>query len=131
MDDSYRASKYVREAFAKILDRVADRLLPELSKEQASAPTKYLGTAAGLGAWCLYGMHAGLRIDGQRAVESQFGPLPADWSVSMYVFVVLLVVSMLFCIAKSFSRGGSLSFFFWGLIFPTIALNILRFVAFP
>ena len=128
MDDSYQASKYVREAFAKILDRITDRLLPERCDKKASEPTKYLGTLAGLGAWCLYGMlhHTGK----QKAPDVQFGSLPADWSALVYVAILVVAVSMWICIAKSFSRGGPLSFFFWGLMFPTIALNVLRF-AFP
>lgn len=127
MDDSYRASKSVREAFAKILDRVTDRLLPERCDKQASAPTKYLGTAAGLGAWCLYGILRHMPMDGQKALEGEFGPLPADWPALVYLSIAAVAISMWICIVKSFSRGGPLSFFFWGLIFPTIALNVLRF----
>ena len=132
MDDSYQASKYVREAFAKVLDRITDRILPENANQLASWQTKYIATGAGLFAWCAYGFRHGVENVKKTPIQTEissktFSELPVYWTDLLWVPLALIAISMWVCIAKSFTRGQPLTFFFWGLILPTIALNILRF----
>jgi len=146
MVESNQASKYAREVFAKILDRIADRLLPGDANQRASTSAKVFATGAGVVAWIAYGLAkstgssspqsngSGGATDQQQStgssVEATFDPLPASWDIYLLAALAILAISIWICIATSFTRGRPLTFFFWGLIFPTIALNILRY-AFP
>ena len=122
----------VGSALGKFLDRIVDRLLPERDGE-ISPWMKFWSIFAGLIVWCFYGLAVGIDRATQKVIgqETQlFDEFPYTWSGLISIDLVFMAVILLPMIHVSFKRGRPLTFFFWGLIFPAAAMNLLR-LSFP
>ena len=52
---------------------------------------------------------------------------PETWKIwSLGVLVLIICVMFFLLIVSSFKRGRSLTYFFWGLTFPSLAIAIVR-----
>ncbi len=121
--------------FAEFFNKITDRFVPATSEDDnASSWIRYGVTPLGLFVWCAYAYLYVINDEIARVTENQndmlFKELPPDWAGSTSVVLWSMAIMLWFLIGKSFKRGQALTFFFYGLIFPTLALQILRF-AFP
>ena len=131
MDENGRTAKQetpgASGVFAKFLNRIIDRLLPDDPKENISDHGKRWAIFAGLFLWCVYGGIVEYSRSGASSSTGEFERLPFVWEMIPGIFLVLLSFMLWYFIYRSFERGRPLTFFFLGLIFPTIALRMLRF----
>ncbi len=136
------------EAFARILNRITDRLLPDTSKENASRLIRYFPTALGTFTWALFGILVGIPAEADRQrfgaiagklqdesnslsispdLASVLSSTSFEWTDRIIDFPIPIALVLVFLIGRSFKRGQPLTFFFWGLIFPMLTLRILWF----
>lgn len=113
-------------AFEELLNRITKRLLPDDPKEDISDRSKRWAIFAGLFFWCVYGGISEYSRSGAKSNTGEFKSLPFVWEIIPYMFLVLLSLALWYFIYRSFERGRPLTFFFLGLLFPTIALSMLR-----
>ena len=116
---------------AKAVARLVERWVPELSSKYETPNRKDSGGAAFIGT-AIWGTGAFVymtRIDNTISDDMAFASpfVFMFWFVNVLVLVCIISTGL---IMKSFDRGRPLTFFFRGLIFPTLALTVLRF-AFP
>lgn len=127
-------------AFGKILDKISDRMFPDENdpKNKISKRSKTLATFAGSYIWCIYGSQWIIAKTNVSTVKrgSSTGVLEDlnlfDRLDYFSIFLIMLLGSLFIpLICGSFDRGRPLTFFFWGLIFPTMALRILDLAFYP
>ena len=110
---------------ARLINRLTDRLFPQPNDEprqEASRLIRYGATALGASIWTSF-----LALVIFLYTARAFWAVETDWALLLFLLLLAICTLFVLLIGQSVRRGTPLSFFFWGLSIPTLALSILKF----